>query len=206
MVVWKPAICYNGYTMNENVRQRIDVLIPLLKDTDPDVRTVVAHAIEHLEVASDITAILHTLKSGDTGARISAIYALGEIGGEKVITPLVYCAGRPEDDIRSAAVETLGRLAAPSTLPVVLNSLNDRNTAIQAKAIAALSNFPSTATLCDHLRPFLKANDGDLEAAAALAMAKLGDPHSLPGIISLLSSPHSSTRKAAATALSVLPI
>ena len=192
--------------MNEIVRQRIAALIPLLKDADPDVRSVVAHAIEHLEVASDITAILHTLKSGDMGARISSIYALGEIGGEKVVTPLVYCVGRPEDDIRSAAVEALGRLAVPSTLPILLKSLNDRNTAIQARAVTALSNFPTSADLCNHLRPFLKANDGDLEAAAALAMAKLGDPHSLDGIISLLSSSHSSTRKAAATALSLLPI
>lgn len=192
--------------MNETIRQRIDVLIPLLKDSDPDVRTTVAHAIEHLEVAYDITDILNTLKTGDTGARISSIYALGEIGGENVITPLVYCAGRPEDDIRSAAVEMLGRLAEPATLPVLLKSLNDKSTAIQAKAIAALSNFPPTATLCDHLRPFLKANDGDLEAEAALAMAKLGDSHSIDGIISLLSSSHSSTRQAAATALSLLPI
>lgn len=192
--------------MNKNIRQRIDLLIPLLKDADPDVRTTVAHAIEHLEVAFDIMEILHTLKTGDTGARISSIYALGEIGGEKVISPLVYCAGRPEDDIRSAAVEMLGRLAEPSTLPVLLKSLNDRNTAIQAKAITALGNFPSTATLCPHLQPFLKANDGDLEAAAALALAKLGDVHSMPGIISLLSSSHASTRQAAATALSLLPI
>jgi len=192
--------------MNEIIRQRIDALIPLLKDTDSEVRTTVAHAIEQLEVASDITDILHSLKSGNMGARISAIYALGKIGGEKVITPLVYCAGRPEDDIRAAAVEILGRLAEPSTLPVLLKSLNDRNSAIQARAISALSNFPPTATLCDHLRPFLEENNGELEAEAALAMAKLGDPHSTAGIISLLSSSHSSTRKAAATALSLLPI
>jgi hypothetical protein len=192
--------------MNENIRQRIDVLIPLLKDTDPDVCTTVAHAIEHLEVACDIMEILHTLKTGDTGARISSIYALGELGGEKVIAPLVYCAGRPEDDIRSAAVEVLGKLAEPSTLPVLLKSLNDRNTAIQARAITALSNFPPTLSLCDHLRPFLKANDGDLEAEAALALARLKDRSSTADIISLLSSSHSSTRKAAATALSLLPI
>ena len=85
--------------MNEIIRQRINALIPLLKDADPDVRTIVAHAIEHLEASSEIGEILQTLKNGDMGARISAIYALGEIGGEQVITPLVYCAGRPEDDI-----------------------------------------------------------------------------------------------------------
>jgi HEAT repeat protein len=192
--------------MNDRIRQRIDVLIPLLKDPEPEVRTMVAHAIEHLEAASDIKETLQILKTGNMGARIAAIYALGEIGGREVINPLVYCAGRPEDDIRSAAVEILGRLAEPSTLPVLLKSLTDGNRAIQARAITALSNFPPSTTLYDHLRPFLKADDGDLEAEAALSMAKLGDSDSLEDIVSLLSSSHSSTRKAAATALSMLPI
>jgi HEAT repeat protein len=192
--------------MNNNVRQRIDTLIPLLKDADPEVRSAVAQAIECLEVSCDITEILTTLKTGDMGARISAIYALGRIGGKKVVTPLIYCAERPEDDIRSAAVEALGQLAEPSTLPILLKCLSDRNAAIQARAVTALSNFPSSAALCDHLRPFLDANNGDLEAEAALALAKLGDLHSSTMIISLLSSSHASTRKAAATALSLLPI
>jgi HEAT repeat protein len=192
--------------MNEIIRQRIDTLIPLLKDSHPEVRTTVAHAIEHLEVACDITDILNTLKTGDMGARISAIYALGELGGEKVITPLVYCAGRPEVDIRSAAVEILGRLAYPSTLPTLLERLNDQNTAVQGRAIIALSNFPASSELCGRLRPFLKANDGDLDADAALALAKLKDRSATEGIITLLASPHASTRKAAATALSLLPI
>lgn len=192
--------------MNEIIRQRIDALIPLLKDSDPDVRSTVAHAIEHLEVACDLTDILHTLKTGNMGARVSAIYALGEIGGPDVIAPLVYCAGRPETDIRSAAVEILGRLADPSTLPVLLERLNDQNTAIRSRAITALSNFPASSALCDRLRPFLKANDGDLDAEAALAMVRLKDRSSTAGIISLLTSPYSSTRKAAATALSMLPL
>lgn len=192
--------------MNEIIRQRIDILIPLLKDSNPDVRTIVAHAIEHLEVACDIDDILHTLKTGNMGARISAIYALGEIGGEKVIAPLIYCAGRPETDIRAAAVEILGRLADPSTLSILLERLKDQNTAIQGRAITALSNFPASDSLCDHLRPFLKTNDGDLDAEAALALARLKDRFSAADIISLLSSSHPSTRKAAATALSRLPL
>jgi HEAT repeat protein len=192
--------------MNEIIRQRIDVLIPLLKDSDPDVRTTVSHAIEHLEASGDLSEILHTLKTGSMGARIASIYALGEIGGEGVISPLVYCAGRPETDIRAAAVEILGRLAVTATLPVLLERLNDQNTAIQARTITALSNFPASVALCEHLRPFLQASDGDLEAQAALALAKLGDRSASTGIISLLASPHASTRMAAATALSLLPL
>ena len=191
--------------MKTIIRQRIDVLIPLLKDADPDVRATVARSIEHLEVSCDINEILYALKTGDTAARIAAIYALGEIGGEKVITPLIYCAGRPEADIRSAAVEMLGRLAEPSALPILLERLNDQNTAIQARAIIALSNFPASLIPCDRLRPFLAAGNGELEAEAALALAKLGDLTSTDTIITLLASPHASTRKAAAIALSLMP-
>jgi HEAT repeat protein len=192
--------------MNDSIRKRIDALIPLLKDPDPEVRTMVAHAIEHLEASSDIKETLQTLKGGNLGARVAAIYALGEIGGQEVINPLVYCAGRPEADIRSAAVEILGRLAEPSTLTILLERLNDQNTAIQSRAITALSNFPASSTLCERLRPFLETNDGDLEAEAALSLARLKDRSATPGIISLLNSPHPSTRKAAATALSLLPL
>ena len=191
--------------MIEIIRQRIDVLIPLLKDADPDVRATVSRAIEHLEVSCDINEILHSLKTGDTGTRIAAIHALGEIGGMKVIAPLIYCVSRPEDDIRAAAVEMLGRLAEPSALPVLLERLDDQNTAIQSKTITALSNFPASATLYDRLRPFLKAYNGDLEAEAALALARLGDIASIDAIITMLASPYASTRKAAATALSLLP-
>lgn len=193
-------------TMNESIRQRIDVLVPLLKDPDPEVRSTAARAIEHLEAASDLKETLHMLKTGDMGARIAAIYALGEIGGAEVLPPLVYCAGRPEADIRAAAVEILGRLADPSTLPTLMERLGDQNAAIQSRAITALSNFPSSGSLCDRLRPFLEANDGDLEAEAALALSRLKDRSSITGIIALLASPHSSTRMAAATALSRLPL
>lgn len=191
--------------MKEIIRQRIDVLIPLLKDVDPDVRAAVAHSIEHLEVSCDINEILHSLKTGDTGARIAAIHALGEIGGKKVATPLIYCAGRPEADIRAAAVEMLGRLVEPTALPILLERLDDQNSAVQARAITALSNFPASATLYERLRPFLQVSNGDQEAEAALALGRLGDRASTDTIITLLTSSHASTRKAAAVALSLMP-
>jgi HEAT repeat protein len=192
-------------TMKDAIRQRIDVLIPLLKDPEPEVRTAAARAIEQLEVTCDINDILRSLKTGDTGTRISSIYALGKIGGEKVIAPLVYCASRPETDIRSAAVEMLGTLADPSTLPTLLERLDDQSRAVQGRAIIALSKFSASPGLYERLRPFLKADNGELEGEAALALAQLGDVASTVAVTALLTSPHVSTRKAAATALSLLP-
>lgn len=192
--------------MIKAIRQRIELLTPLLKDQNRDVRDAAAKSIEYLEATSDSEQILATLKTGDTGARIAAIYALGKIGGEKVLAPLVYCAGRPEDDIRAAAIEVLGELAHPSTLATVIASLDDANSAVQARAIAALSNFPPSQTFCSRLRLFLEANDGMLEAEAAITLAHLGDITALSGITTLLSSSHASTRIAAAEALRKLPL
>ncbi|HEY3308820.1 MAG TPA: HEAT repeat domain-containing protein [Desulfuromonadaceae bacterium] len=191
---------------DDSVHQRITVLRPLLKDADPEVRSSAAAAIERLEGASALEEIMYSLKKGDTGAKIRAIYALGEIGGDKVVAPLVYCAGRPEAGIRAAAIEVLGRITSPAVLPVLIKHLGDSNGAIQARAIAALSNFPSSPELFENLRPFLEKQDGSLEAEAAIALAKLGDLDSLEQIIALLTSPHSSTRQAAAKALSLLPL
>jgi len=192
--------------MNKTTRQRIELLTPLLKDPDMDVRKTAASSIEKLEAVCDCEQIFEILKTGDTGARVAAIYALGKIGGEKVIAPLIYCAGRPEDDIRAAAIEALGIMAVPSTIETILARLDDGNSAVQAKAITALSHFPMSQKICSVLRPFLEANDGMLEAEAALTLAKLNDITAFTGISALLLSPHASTRIAAAEALSILPV
>lgn len=192
--------------MDATASRRIQALQALLTDQSPEVRAAAARAIEHLEGIATLEEILFSLKNGAMGAKIRAIYALGRIGGERVVAPLIYCAGRPEQDIRSVAVEMLGSLANPAALPVLLERLDDGVDAIRARAIAALSRFPATPGLCGRLRPFLEADDGSLEAEAALALARLGDLASAERIQALLSSPHASTRQAAATALSLLPL
>lgn len=192
--------------MKTAIRERINLLRPLLKDADPEVRGAAAKAIEHLEVTGDIDEVLHALKTGTNGERIAAIHALGEIGGEKVIPPLVYCAARPEADIRSAAVETLGRLAVPATIPVLLERLADDNRAVQTRAITALGRFPAAAGVPERLRPFLKESDGSMEAEAALSLARMGDIAAASEIAALLTSPYAQVRASAATAMSLLPL
>jgi HEAT repeat protein len=199
-------ILLHKLNMKEKIRERIAILRPLLKDAAPGVRNAAAEAIEKLEGIISAEEILHTLKTGDMGARIGAIYALGEIGGTKVLPPLVYGAGRPEVDIRSAAVEVLGRLALPSALQTLVERLDDQNKAVQARAIAALRNFSVSTDILKKLRSFLVSDDGTLEAEAAITLATLEDPASISGIIPLLSSRFASTRQAAATAISIMPL
>ena len=140
------------------------------------------------------------------GARIGAIYALGEVGGEKVLPPLVYCARRHEVDLRSAAVAVLGKLALPAALPILAELLEDENPTVRGRAISALRNFKVTPGILNKLRSFLSESDGALEAEAALTLAELKDLYSLSQILALLTSHHASTRQAAATALSRMPI
>lgn len=192
--------------MKEKIRSRIDSLKPLLKDSAPGVRAAAAEAIEKLEATSGVEEILATLKNGDMGARVGAIYALGEVGGESILAPLLYCAKRPEVDIRSAAVAVLGKLALVASLPVLVELLDDENPAIQGRVLAALRNFSVTPEILDRLRHFLHASDGTLEAEAAMTLATLKDLFSIGQIQALLGSPHASTRQAAATALSILPV
>lgn len=192
--------------MKEKIRTRIACLKPLLKDTAPGVRIAAAQAIEKLEGVNSTEEILHTLKTGDMGARIGAIYALGEVGGTKVLPPLIYCAGRHEPDLRSAAVEVLGRLGLPAALPVLIERLNDQHKAVQARAISALCNFQVPTEVLPKIRTFLECDDGALEAEAAVTLATLSDIISLDRIITLLSSRYASTRQAAATAISLMPV
>jgi vesicle coat complex subunit len=192
--------------MKEIARTRIDALQPLLKDSAPEVRLAAADAIEALELAGSVVEILETLKTGNMGARVGAIYALGEVGGAEVIKPLFYCARRPEVDIRVAAIAALAKLAVPEALPVLLELLDDENPSVQASTLAALRNFAPAPNLLNKVRLFLNAHDGVLEAEAAITLAGFKDTFSLPLIQKLLTSRHASTRQAAATALSKIPL
>lgn len=192
--------------MKEKVRTRIDFLRPLLKDPVPSVRVAAAEAIEILEAASSFEDIIATLKTGNMGARIGAIYALGEIGGTAVLQPLAYCAKRAETDIRSAAAAALGKVAQSAALPIIVELLDDESPTVQGRAIASLRNYSVTVDIINRLHRFLDASDGVLEAEAALTLAHLKDEYSLNQIVTLLGSTHASTREAAATALSLIPI
>jgi HEAT repeat protein len=192
--------------MKETLRSRIVALRPLLKDPVSEVRTAAAGAIEKLEALSTVDEILAALKTGNMGARIGAIYALGEIGGEKVLPPLVYCARRSEVDIRSAAASVLGKLALQTSMTVLEELLDDKNPTVQGHAIAALHNFQVTPEIFIKLRMFLDSGDGVREAEAAHTLAVLKDLSSYNKICALLASPHASTRQAAATALSIMPL
>ncbi|MDD2364739.1 MAG: HEAT repeat domain-containing protein [Desulfuromonadaceae bacterium] len=192
--------------MKEKARSRIEILRPLLKDPVPAVRTAAAEAIEKLEATISLSEILVALKTGNMGTRIGAIYALGEVGGETVLEPLAYCSKRHEVDIRSAAAAALGKLQLPGALSILLNLLEDDSPTVQTRAIASLRSFELTTDIFIKLRSFLNANDGQLEAEAALTLAGQKDLYSLPQILALLTSNHASTRQAAATALSLMPI
>jgi HEAT repeat protein len=187
-------------------KQRIAALMPLLKDSVPEVQAVAAAAIERLENSAGLEAILVTLKNGDIGTRVRAIYALGEIGGEQVLKPLIYCAARPEEELRSAAVAALGKVTQqPEAVKTLLAALQDQSEAVQAQALAALANAHPAEVPANHLFPFLELSDGLREAEAARTIGRLGITSLAQWLLPLLDSPHISTRLAAAEALGRIP-
>lgn len=192
--------------MSREIRERIRLIAPLLKSGNLQVREAAAQAIETLESKTDLAGIAEALRNGSTGEKITAVIALGNIGGEKVLKALFYALSRPEEDIRIAAINAIGKTAIPSALENLTLQLDDKSSAIQSATIKALRNFAISQTLAARIRIYLDANDGILEAEAALTLASCGDIASRHGIINLLTSQHPSTCIAAAQALSRLPV
>jgi HEAT repeat protein len=94
----------------------------------------------------------------------------------------------------------------PEALAVLLELLDDENPIVQACTVVALRNFSATPAILNKLRPFLNASDGVLEAEAATTLAGFQDLSSIPRIETLLTSPHASTRQAAAAAFGTIPL
>jgi len=186
-----------------HMSKRKELLIRMLKDSDPEVSSAAAAALERLESVLGLDEVLEQLKKGDIAEKVRAIYALGAIGGEHVLKPLIYCASRPEADLKAAAIDVLGNLAHPSTVPLLLEKLKDDNSGIRAKAIKALGSF-ADRSLTPHLLPFLDAGDGLTDVETVLALAKTGDILLEERIMQLANSPLRATRVAVATALGML--
>ncbi len=183
--------------------KRREILVQLLKDSDSEVCSSAAAALELIERQQGMDDILVQLKKGGLAEKVRAIYALGEIGGEKVLAPLIYCASRPEAELKGAAIDALGTILCRSAVPVLLEKLEDENSGIRARAIKALGGFKDSS-LARHFIPFLDAGDGLTDVEAALALGNIGDLSLEDKLCTLALSPVAASRVAAATALGLL--
>jgi|GEM_PF-794891 len=103
-----------GYNQGEENKK---LLLPLLNDSDHDVRAHVAHAIYRFGDENVIEILMRMISSHDAQMKISAIDVLGKIGTTQVVRPLMEVLyTRQPLEVHYAAARAIGRLTKPRAL------------------------------------------------------------------------------------------
>jgi len=200
-----------------------------LKDPDRDVRIQVIQSLTDLGDERSLEGIFDLFETEDAGLTDFVLQA-AEKFGPRAALPLQAALKTDSVRLRSGAALALGRLRLPETLPMLFDSLGDREAAVRGSVVKALDSFHDISA-ADGL--FLALSDNELEvqdyATSALArlypeiypvlmervqdddpdvrknvittLRKIGDKKAVPVIIDALDDPNVNVRMFAVAAL-----
>jgi hypothetical protein len=87
--------------------------MPLLRDSDIDVRIAAMNAAAKLQAMEAIPTIIYFIKDKEPKIRVGAMDALIELQGKEAIRPIASLLQDEEIDVRNAAEERLSHLQDP---------------------------------------------------------------------------------------------
>lgn len=87
---------------------------------------------------AEVDALLAKLADSDPGARYSAVVALGNYRGDKVVAALEQAIADTEDYVRVAVIRNLRKLDSKASMPMIIESLRDKDYFVRAAARDAL--------------------------------------------------------------------
>jgi HEAT repeat protein len=198
------------WSIGAEAKTALPQLVPLLKDSDANVRSSAAYALGSMgaEAKTALPQLVPLLKDSDANVRSNAASALGSIGAEaKTALPqLVPLLKDSDANVRSSAASALGRIGAEAktALPQLVPLLKDSDANVRSSAAYALGSMGAEAkTALPQLVPLLKDSDANVRSSAAYALGSIGAEAktALPQLVPLLKDSDANVRSSAASAL-----
>ena len=155
--------------------------------------------------AALVEELLKAVDDESARVRNEAIYALGIVGGTgfpaESEAALIKTLDHYDAAVRTAAARVIGRLQIKSAGDALIKAIEDSNRDVRYAAMRALGDIEESRaikTLSDQLIYYGK---GEGALAALEALARIGDPSSVPVFIQHLTSKDPQMRRAAAEGL-----
>ncbi|MEG4276798.1 HEAT repeat domain-containing protein [Microcoleus sp. MON1_C1] len=195
---------------SSEAKNAVPQLIPLLKDSDRNVRSSAAFALGRMGAGAKtaVPQLIPLLEDSDADVRSSAISALGNIGSEtKTAVPQLILLLKDSDaDVRSSAAFALRTMGAEAktVVPQLILLLKDSDKNVRSSAAFALGNIGSEAkTAVPQLILLLKDSDKNVRSSAIGALGSIGAEAKtvVPQLILLLKDFDAGVRSSAAFAL-----
>jgi serine/threonine-protein kinase len=156
-----------------------------LLDADLEVMNKAVDVIVKLNDPETAKHLIAALKSENEFSRRAAVEILNEIGTTHSVKFLLEAVADEDWWVRSRASDALARIGGPRVVQAVLELIKDKDENIRRAAIEIL-NTCRDKTAVDHLIAALDDEDWWVSERAADALAEIGDPKALPGLLKMV--------------------
>lgn len=145
-----------------------------------EARANAARALGILRGKAAVPDLLAALRSKDTDVIYESLIALQKIRDESAAQGVAFLLRDLDQKVQLAAIETVGLLQNKSSVPQLLDVLeNSRNGKVKRAALTSLAMLPDEKSRPVFTR-YLHDKDENLRAAAAEGFARLKNPADLP--------------------------
>jgi protein-S-isoprenylcysteine O-methyltransferase Ste14 len=153
----------------------VDVFIPLLKNEDPEVRTLAAGMLSRVPSQRAVPALLSALDDSAADVRGRAAGALGAIGSTDCVGQLLAMTDDPEPWIQTTAMRSLAQLGAEELLGPAAAGLQSPERWFRASIVESLGVLGSEDGLSLVLDA-LHDEEPHVRQSAVAAAWKIGSP------------------------------
>ncbi|MEL7186595.1 MAG: HEAT repeat domain-containing protein [Pseudomonadota bacterium] len=163
----------------------IEKVANALVDPDLDVQNKAVDVLVRINHPETVKFLVPALKDENEYARRAAVEVLNEVGNENSVKDLLLAIKDDDWWVRSRAGDALAEIGGTRVVSSVVKLFNDKDEEIRRTAIEILNNTKSEEAV-DHLMTATDDTDWWVRERAVDALAKIGDPKSLPKIEAML--------------------
>lgn len=134
-----------------------------------------AKKVKKVKMSPEVKEAVELLESGKDAAKIEGINKLADLADPSGVHPLIVLlnAGQ-KDKITHAAIDALGAISSPKAIPVLIEYMRHRRSAVRVLAINAIAEIKDKQ-VSEALKNALKDSDSTVRKTAALALGRYGD-------------------------------
>ncbi len=165
-------------------------ILPLIYDTNPNVRASAAKAMGRLGYKEAVPSLLKALVD-EEWVCFSVLEALGELKDESSVDAIGGLLHNKSELLRYAVIETLGKIGSPTAADLLLKHLSkvdglEKSAVI--KSLLAIGVTPSVPGISDFLLEMFVKGDWEDKLICLNAMVKINEHNAINTIINVAGS------------------
>jgi HEAT repeat protein len=196
-----------AYALGEiNTEESAGILIPLLRDSDEDVRNNSSKAMRKLDDPGAVSRLVEFINDDDLDVRLCAIEQIGKAKLDVYNDILLLILDAEQNPkVIATTLLALGKMSLPDNIPTISYYLNHDDDRVRANAIEALShiNDPKVMSL---LSLGLSDSSNRVKANIIVALWKFGEIDKVKKLEAMLASPDARQAASGAYALGAVAI